>query len=116
MTKQTRFESVWSKQPSKGGAEDRKNRTCHHKIMTDYLPPHAYSLAVHVPPSWALEGASCLLAVREDMLYRVQNVKEILTHALNARRMVGKGKILLLLLQIQSIKGERDIVCNLLKP
>lgn len=52
-------------------------------------------------------GASCLLVVREDALYRVQKVKEILTHAWEARRMVGKGKILLLLLPIQSIKGRR---------
>lgn len=75
--------------------------------MTDYLLPHTYSIAVHVLPLWALEGASCLLVVREDMFCRVQKVKEILTHALNARRMVGKGKILLLLLPIQSIKGKR---------
>lgn len=34
-------------------------------------------------------------------------MKEKLTHALNAGRVVGKGKILLLLLSIQSIKGKR---------
>lgn len=75
--------------------------------MTDYLLPHTYSTAVYVLPLWALQGASCLLAVREDTLYRVQKVKEILTHTSDARRMVGKGKILLLLLPIQSIKGKR---------